>query len=52
VCNCETVGAFQKISPEKRNIFIKKLCDQGISTRQVNRLTGVSKGTIGRICEA
>jgi len=52
LCNCGSVGAFRKINPEERNGYIKTLCDQGISIRQLSRLTGMSKTTLGRICEA
>jgi len=49
VCNCGTVESFQSLNTEKRNEYIKKLSCQGISIRQLNRLTGISKGIIEKI---
>ena len=44
-----TVEAFQNIDKPERNIRIKMLKEAGLSIRQINRLTGVSKGVVERI---
>ena len=50
LCQCDTVEGFQDVSSEKRSEFIKTLCCKGIPIRQLSRVTGISKGTIERIC--
>ena len=32
----------------KRNLYIKRICENGISIRQISRITGISKGIIER----
>lgn len=44
-----SVQAFPQISLQKRNYYILMLLNQGISVRQMNRLTGISKRTIEKI---
>ena len=48
LCDCDTVVAFQSLSLHDRNNCIKKLKEEGISIRQISRLTGVSKGIVER----
>lgn len=48
LCNCGTVEEFQKIDFQDRSVNLKRLKDVGISIRQINRLTGVSKGIVER----
>lgn len=46
---CATVTDFQSLSLLERNKCLLRLYEKGISIRQLNRLTGVSKGIIQRI---
>jgi len=46
---CENSTEFQNLEVTKRNKLIKKFKSNGISIRQINRLTGVSK-TIAEKC--
>jgi len=48
-CKCDTIEAFQSISPAIRDTYLRKLNLSGISIRQLNRVTGISKGVIERI---
>jgi len=48
VCDCDTVESFLKLDSNERKFYIRKLKSLGIPSRQISRLTGVSKGTIGR----
>ena len=43
ICNCKSASDFQKFDKEKRNRNIKKLHIQGLSIRQISRLTGLSR---------
>lgn len=43
VANCKNATAFQELEPAKRNLYIHKLHEKGLSIRQISRLTGVSK---------
>ncbi|MBE6796955.1 MAG: transposase [Ruminococcaceae bacterium] len=42
VSKCNTAAEFQLLSIDKRNKFIKILREQGLSIRQISRLTGIS----------
>ena len=33
----------------KRYLYIKKICENGISIRQISRITGINKGIIERM---
>jgi len=46
LCRERTVSGFQNIPSDKREITIKTMYTQGVSIRQLNRLTGVSIGLI------
>lgn len=48
-CKCLTTTDFQKLTIKGRDIAIKKLLENGLSIRQINRLTGISKGVIERL---
>lgn len=48
ISGCRTSIEFQNLSIEKRNIYIKKLKDNGLSIRQICRLTGIGKGIVER----
>jgi DNA-binding CsgD family transcriptional regulator len=43
---CNTVSEFQAIDKAKRNLYIHRLFSQGLSIRQISRLTGVSKKVV------
>ena len=45
---CENVSEFQSLETEKRNKLLNKLKEKGLSIRQINRLTGISKRIIER----
>lgn len=48
-CNCACVEDFQKLSLADRNKFLPALHKKGLSIRQLNRLTGVSRGVVERV---
>lgn len=43
VSGCKNATEFQSLNIDKRNVFIRKLHDMGMSIRQISRLTGVAK---------
>lgn len=49
LCNCHTTIEFQKLSTKEQKQYLLLLHKEGISIRQLNRLTGISRGTIERI---
>ena len=49
VSMCDNATEFQELSQGKRDNFIKKLRQEGLSIRQISRLTGISKGIVERI---
>ena len=46
ICKCKSVTDFQKLDKVKRNSCIEKIHKQGLSIRQISRLTGVSRKII------
>ena len=48
ISKCNNTTEFQQINPHERRIIINKLKDEGMSIRQISRLTGVSKGIVER----
>lgn len=48
-CHCKTVTEFQNLSIVKRNKAICVLKSKGLSIRQINRLTGISRGVINKV---
>ena len=44
----DTVEKFQQLDFQERNICINKLREEGISVRQISRLTGFSRGIVER----
>ena len=48
VSKCDNVTEFQELSQEKRDKFIKKLRQEGLSIRQIERLTGINRNAIQR----
>lgn len=47
---CASAADFQQLDAQVRNDYIRKLRAEGLSIRQINRLTGISRGVIQR-CE-
>lgn len=46
ITGCTNATEFQELKVEKRDEYIAKLKEQGLSIRQISRLTGVSKGVV------
>jgi len=46
LCKCNTIEGFQRLSSQKRCEYITLLSSNGISIRQLSRITGISKGII------
>ena len=46
LCKCDTIESFQKLNDKKKSEYIKYLSNNGISIRQLIRITGISKGII------
>lgn len=49
ITKCENVCNFHEMNLKKRNAYIKEFYKKGISIRQMNRLTGISRGIIQRV---
>lgn len=49
ISGCENTMEFQLLEQNKRDKYIKKLKQRGLSIRQISRLTGVSKGIVEKI---
>ena len=49
ISHCKTLTEFQGLDEKKKQYFIKKIYDKGVSVRQLSRLTGTSKGKVERI---
>jgi putative transposase len=49
VSKCKNASEFQLLEIEVRNSCIRKLRKEGLSIRQISRLTGVSKGIVERL---
>lgn len=48
VSKCRNISEFQKLELSNRNKYVKKLLEEGLSIRQISRLTGVSRRTVER----
>ena len=48
ITNCGTAAEFQKLDNQTRMLYLGKLKDEGLSHRQISRLTGTSKGSVQR----
>ena len=46
ISKCRNVTDFQQLDIKKRNVYIHKLHEKGLSIRQISRLTGVTKKTV------
>ena len=49
VSKCDNSTEFQELPQEKRNRYIRKLKERGLSIRQISRLTGVSFAVVRKI---
>ena len=48
VSKCETITEFQSLEENKKERFIKRIYEKGVSIRQLSRLTGTTKGMVER----
>ena len=46
ICKCKSVSDFQKFDKIKRNYYIGKFYQKGLSIRQISRLTGLSRKVV------
>lgn len=46
ISHCKTITEFQELEENKKERYIKKIYDKGVSVRQLSRLTGISKGMV------
>ena len=46
ISHCKTITEFQELEEKKKERFIKKIYEKGVSVRQLSRLTGISKGMV------
>ena len=51
ICGCKTATEFQKLCLKDRNKNLLLFRGEGLSIRQINRLTGVPKGVIEKLCK-
>jgi len=49
ICNFTNPYIMQTLGASERDIFLKKIKQNGISGRQIERLTGISRGTVARL---
>lgn len=49
ISNCNDAAEFQKLSITEQKQHIKKFKQSGISIRQINKLTGISRGIVERV---
>ena len=49
ISNCENVEQFIKLPQEEKEKYVKKIKENGLSYRQICRLTGLSYGVVRRI---
>ena len=47
---CDTIARFQSLPKQLRQEYLQQLRAEGISIRQLSRLTGESRGVIQRLC--
>lgn len=46
ICQIRSCTKVQSFDPDKRNHYLKVLKEEGLSTRQIARLTGISRGIV------
>ena len=49
VSKSDNATEFQELPQEKRDKFIKRLKENGLSIRQISRLTGISRSIVEKI---
>ncbi|MHB1484083.1 MAG: transposase [Saccharofermentanales bacterium] len=49
ISNCKNLNEFQNLDIKSRNENIRLMKKNGLSIRQINRLTGISKGIVERV---
>jgi len=49
ISKCKNISEFQELEIKKRNRYLKNFKEKGLSIRQISRLTGISKGIVGKI---
>jgi len=49
VSNCKNIAEFQRLELKQRDQFIKELKEEGLSFRQISRLTGLSFGIVRKL---
>ena len=49
ISKCDSITEFQQLEQKKRDEYIKKLKNKGLSIRQISRLTGVSFSIVRKI---
>lgn len=49
ITGLENISSFSEAELKKRNEYIREFHAKGISVRQINRLTGISKGVVQRV---
>ena len=49
ISKCDNATEFQTLSQERRDKYIRKLKERGLSIRQISRLTGVSFAIVRKI---
>ena len=48
ISRCSNITEFQQIAQDDQKAFVRKFKESGMSIRQINRMTGVSKGIVER----
>lgn len=48
ISGCKNVSEFQQLEKKQRDLYIQELKKEGLSVRQISRLTGVSKSIVGQ----
>lgn len=46
ISHCKTITEFQELEAKKKECYIKRIYEKGVSVRQLSRLTGTSKGMV------
>lgn len=52
ISHCKTITEFQALDEKKKEQFIKKIYEKGVSVRQISRLSGTSKGIVEKYLKA
>lgn len=52
ISHCNSVTEFQSLEASKKERYVKKIYDRGVSVRQLSRLTGTSKGMVEKFLKS